>query len=68
MLGSFLDVFIYFSEGDWHEGAGNPRISLTSMDRNVFERQGTKSVVKRKKAEEEMLANRENLDKGTGRE
>ena len=63
MLGSFLDVFIYFSEEDWREGAGNPRVSLTSMDGNVFERQGTKSVVKRKKAEEEMLANRENLDK-----
>ena len=63
MLGSFLDVFIYFCEGDWHEGAGNPRVSLTSMDGNVFERQGTKSVVKRKKAEEEMSANRENLDK-----
>ena len=63
MLGSFLDVFIYFCEGDWREGAGNPRVSLTSMNGNVFERQGTKSVVKRKKAEEEMLANRENLDK-----
>ena len=63
MLGPFLDVFIYFCEGDWREGAENPRISLTSMDGNVFERQGTKSVVKRKKAEEEMLANRENLDK-----
>ena len=63
MLGSFLDVFIYFCEGDWREGAGNPRVSLTSMDGNVFERQGTKSVVKRKKAEEEMSANRENLDK-----
>ena len=63
MLGSFLDVFIYFCEGDWREGAGNPRISLTSMDGNVFERQGAKSVVKRKKAEEEMSANRENLDK-----
>lgn len=63
MLGSFLDVFIYFYEGDWREGAGNPRVSLTSMDGNVFERQGTKSVVKRKKAEEEMSTNRENLDK-----
>ena len=63
MLGSFLDAFIDFCEGDWREGAENPRISLTSMDGNVFERQGTKSVVERKKAEEEMLANRENLDK-----
>ena len=63
MLGSFLDAFIYFSEEDWREGAGNSRVSLTSMDGNVFERQGTKSVVKRKKAEEEMSANRENLDK-----
>ena len=63
MLGPFLDVFIYFSEEDWREGAGNPRVSLTSMDGNVFERQGTKSVVKRKKAEEEMSAHRENLDK-----
>ena len=32
MLGSFLDVFIYFCEEDWREGAGNPLVSLTSMD------------------------------------
>ena len=63
MLGPFLDVFIYFCEEDWREGAGNPRVSLTSMDGNVFERQGTRSVVKRKKAEEEMSTHRENLDK-----
>ena len=54
---------LIFPKEDWREGAGNPRISLTSMDGNVFERQGTKSVVKRKKAEEEMSANRENLEK-----
>ena len=63
MLGSFLDVFIYFCEGDWREGAGDPRVSLTSMDGNVFERQGTRSVFEREKAEIEMSANRENLDK-----
>ena len=63
MLGPFLDVFTYFSEEDWREGAGDPRVSLTSMDGNVFERQGTRSRVKRKKAEAEMSAYRENLEK-----
>ncbi len=63
MLGPFLDVFIYFCEGDWREGAGNPRVSLTLTDGCVLEQQGTKSVVKRRKAEERMLAHQEDLDK-----
>ena len=62
MLGPFLDVFIYFCEEDWREGAGNPRVSLTSMDGKACERPGTRSVVKRKKAEEEMSVHRENLE------
>ena len=62
MLGSFLDVFIYFCEEDWREGAGNPLVSLTSMDGKACERPGTRSVVKRKKAEEEMSVHRENLE------
>ena len=45
MLGPFLDVFIDFCEEDWRKGAENPRVSLTSMDGNVFERQGTRSVL-----------------------
>ena len=63
MLGPFLDVFIYFCEEDWREDAANPRVSLTSMNGNVSERQGTRSVFEREKAEREMSANRENLDK-----
>ncbi|MXX38605.1 MAG: AAA family ATPase [Gemmatimonadetes bacterium] len=63
MLGPFLDVSIDFCEEDWREGAGSPRVSLTSMDGNVFERQGTRSESERKKAEEEMSAHRENLEK-----
>ena len=63
MLGPFLDVFIDFCEEDWRKGTENPRVSLTSMDGNVFERQGTRSVSERKKAEEEMSAHRENLEK-----
>ena len=62
MLGPFLDVFIYFCEGDWREGAANPRVSLTSMNGNVFERQGTRSVFEREKAERERLVHRENLE------
>ena len=62
MLGPFLDVFIYFCEEDWREGAGNPLVSLTSMDGKACERLGTRSVVKRKKAEEEMSVHRENLE------
>ena len=62
MLGPFLDVFIYFCEEDWREGAGNPLVSLTSMDGKACERPGTRSVVKRKKAEEEMSVHRENLE------
>ena len=38
MLGPFLDVFIYFCEEDWREGAGNPLVSLTSMDGKACER------------------------------
>ena len=63
MLGPFLEVFIDFCEEDWREGAGSPRVSLTSTDGNVFERQGTRSESERKKAEEEMSAHRENLEK-----
>ena len=63
MLGPFLDVPIDFCEGDWREGAGNPQVSLSAIDGKACERQGTKSVAKRKKAEEEMSAHRENLEK-----
>ena len=63
MLGPFLDVFIDFCEEDWREGAGNPRVSLTSMDGETYKRKGTRSEVERKNAEEEMSAHRENLEK-----
>ena len=63
MLGPFLDVFIDFCEEDWRKGTENPRVSLTSMDGNVFERQGTKSVSEQEKAKEKMSAYRENLEK-----
>ena len=62
MLGSFLDVPIDFSEEDWREGAGNPRVSLSSMDGITCERQGTRSVVEQEKAEEKGLAQQENLE------
>ena len=62
MLGPFLDGPINFCEEDWREGAGNPLVSLTSMDGKACERPGTRSVVKRKKAEEEMSVHRENLE------
>ncbi len=63
LLGPLLDVFTYFCEGDWREGAGNPRVSLTATDGNASERQGTKSVIRRKKEEEKMLAFQEDLGK-----
>ena len=63
MLGPFLDVFIDFCEEDWREGAGNPRVSLSSTNGNVFERQGTRSVIEQEKAEEVMLSHRETLKK-----
>ena len=63
MLGSFLDVFIYFCEGDWREGAGNPLVSLTSMDGKACERPGTRSVFEREKAEIEMSGRREIMEK-----
>ncbi len=63
MLGPFLAVSIDFCEEDWREGAGKPRVSLTSMDEIVGERQGTKSVVEQEKAEEIMSSRRENLEK-----
>ena len=63
MLGPFLDVFIDFCEGDWREGAGSPRVSLTSMNGNVSKRPGTKSVFEREKAEIEMSGHREIVEK-----
>ena len=63
MLGRFLDIFIYFCEGDWREGAENPRVSLTSMNGDVSERQGTRSVFEREKAEIEMSGRREIVEK-----
>lgn len=63
MLGPFLDVFIYFCEGDWREDAANPRVSLTSMNGNVSKRPGTKSVFEREKAEIEMSGHREIVEK-----
>ena len=71
MLGPFLDVPIDFCEEDWREGAGNPRISLISMDGITGERQGTRlrpelsrrSVVEQEKGKEKMSAYRENLKK-----
>ena len=63
MLGPFLDVFISFYEEDWREGAENPRVSLSSVDGKACERQGTRSVFEREKAEIEMSARRENLAK-----
>ena len=63
MLGPFLDVFIYFCEEDWREGAGNPLVSLTSMDGKACERPGTRSVFEREKAEIEMSGRREIMEK-----
>ena len=63
MLGPFLDVFIYFCEEDWREGAENPRVSLSSVDEKACKRQGTRSVVEQEKAEEKMSVDRENLEK-----
>ena len=63
MLGPFLDVFIYFCEGDWREGAENPRVSLTPMNGDVSERQGTRSVFEREKEEIEMSGRREIVEK-----
>ncbi len=63
MLGPFLDVFIYFCEGDWREGAENPRVSLTPMNGDVSERQGTRSVFEREKEEIEMSGRREIMEK-----
>ena len=63
MLGPFLDVFIDFCEEDWREDAANPRVSLTSMNGNVSERQGTKSVLEWEKAEIEMSGHREIMEK-----
>ena len=63
MLGQFLDVFIYFCEEDWREGAENPRVSLSPVDGKPCERLGTKSVFEREKAEIEMSGHREIVEK-----
>ena len=63
MLGPFLDIFISFCEGDWREGAENPRVLLTPMNGDVSERQGTRSVFEREKAEIEMSGRREIVEK-----
>ena len=63
MLGPFLDVFIYFCEEDWREGAENPRVSLFSVDGKACKRQGTRSVFEREKAEIEMSGRREIVEK-----
>ncbi len=64
LLGSFLDTFIDFCEGDWREDAGEPRVSLTDMNENVWDRQGTRSVVERERMEQWRLSHRERLEKG----
>ena len=62
ILGPFLDVPIDFCEEDWREGAGNPRVSLSSIDGITCERQGTRSLVEQEKAKEKRSAQQENLE------
>lgn len=64
LLGSFLDTFIDFCEGDWREDAGEPRVSLTEMRGSTWDRQGTRSVVERERMEQRWLSDRESLEKG----
>ncbi len=63
MLGPFLDTFIDFCKEDWREDAGNPRVSLTTIDGKTGDRQGTRSVVEQEKREQRSLIDRENLEK-----
>ena len=64
ILGPFLDTFIDFCEGDWREDAEAPRVSLTEMRGNTWDRQGTRSVLEQEKAEQAMLIHREHLETG----
>lgn len=63
MLGPFLDGPINFCGEDWREGAGNPRVSLTSVDGITCKRLGTRSVAEQEKAEEKRLAHQENIER-----
>ena len=63
MLGPFLDTFIDFCKEDWREDAGNPRVSLTTIDGKTGDRQGTRSVVEQENREQWNLIDRENLEK-----
>ena len=63
MLGPFLDTFIDFCKEDWREDAGNPRVSLTTIDGKIGDRQETRSVVEQEKREQRSLIDRENLEK-----
>ena len=63
MLGPFLDTFIDFCKEDWREDAGNPRVSLTTIDGKTGDRQETRSVVEQEKREQRSLIDRENLEK-----
>lgn len=55
ILGPFLDTFIDFCEGDWREDPGEPRVLLTDMNGEPWERQGTRSVVEREKREQSVV-------------
>lgn len=63
ILGPFLDTFIDFCEGDWREDAEAPRVSLTEMRGNTWDRQGTRSVVEQEEREKLWLREREYLYK-----
>ena len=63
MLGPFLDTFIDFCKEDWREDAGNPRVSLTTIDGKTGDRQETRSVVEQEKREQRSLIDRKNLEK-----
>ena len=62
-LGSFLDEFsLDLSEEDWREGAGPPRVCVTDIDGNTWERRGEKAIDKR--AEEHRIAQNDAIQPG----
>jgi len=63
IFGPFLDTFIDFCEEDWREDAGDPRVLLTEMRGNTWDRQGTRSVVEQEKREKMWLSDREHQEK-----
>ena len=63
LLGSFLDTFIDFCEGDWREDAGNPRVLLTTTDGKTGNRQVTSSMVEQEEREQRRLIDRKDLER-----